>query len=67
MKKILFLAGLVSGVVLAQNWRVLTKEGIKAGIRTGRKLREISQQAIDDIEDVTAEAIDELSEQEAKV
>lgn len=68
MKKRTFFAGLVglaSGVALANNWRVLTKEGIKLGIRTGLKLRELSQQAIEDIGDLTAEANQELSQQDS--
>jgi hypothetical protein len=65
MKKRTFFAGLVglaSGVVLAQNWRVLTKEGIKLGIRTGQKVRELSQQAMEDLGDLTAEATQEISQ-----
>jgi hypothetical protein len=64
-KRTLFvgLAGLASGVFLANNWRVLTKEGIKLGIRTSQKVREISQQAIEDIGDLTAEASQEVSQQ----
>jgi hypothetical protein len=54
--------GLASGVVLAQNWRVLTKEGIKLGIRTGLKVRELSQQAMEDLGDLTAEATQEISQ-----
>lgn len=64
MKKSTLFAGLVglaSGVVLAQNWRVLTKEGIKLGIKTGIKVRELSQQAMEDIGDLTAEAAQEIS------
>lgn len=64
MKKMIFFAGIVSGVALAQHWRGLTKGGIKVGIRAGRKLREFSQQAAEDIEDIAAEAIEELAEQE---
>jgi hypothetical protein len=64
MKKMIFVAGLVSGVVIAQNWKGLSKGGIKAGIKAGRKLREISQKALEDIEDLTAEAVEELSEQD---
>lgn len=60
------LAGVVSGVVIARNWRGLTKGGIKAGIRASRKLKEISQQAMEDIEDVAAEATEELSEEDRK-
>jgi hypothetical protein len=61
------LAGLASGVILAQNWRYLTKEGIKLGVRAGVKVREVSQQAMEDLGDLTAEATQELSEQEREV
>jgi hypothetical protein len=63
MKKKSFFLGLVSGVVLAYHWRTITKEGIKVGIQAGRKVREISQQAMEDIEDLAAEATHEVSEQ----
>ena len=63
-KKVLFFAGLLSGVVIAQNWRVISKEGIKLGIRAGRKLSEASQQAVEDLQDVTAEALEELASEE---
>jgi hypothetical protein len=66
-KRTLFagLVGLASGVVLAHNWRVLTKEGIKLGIRTGHKVRELSQQAIEDLGDLTAEVNQEISQQQS--
>jgi hypothetical protein len=60
MRKKSFFVGLLSGVVLAYNWRVITKQGIKLGIQAGRKVREISQQALEDIEDVAAEATEEV-------
>jgi hypothetical protein len=60
------LAGVVSGVVLARYWRGLAKEGIKTGIRAGRKIKEISQQAMEDLEDVAAEATEELSQEDQK-
>jgi hypothetical protein len=66
MKKRTFfagLAGLASGILLANNWRTLTKEGIKLGIRTSVKVRELSQQAMEDIGDLTAEATQEISQQ----
>lgn len=63
-KKMLFFAGLFSGVVIAQNWKILSKEGIKMSIRAGRKVRELSQQAMEEFEDVTAEAIEEMAEEE---
>ena len=68
MKKRTFFAGLVglaSGMVLAQNWKILTKESIKFGIRAGIKVREISQQAMEDLEDITAEAAQEVSQRDA--
>lgn len=60
MKKTLFLTGLVSGVVLANWWRELAKEGIKLGIQAGHKINEISQKAKEELEDVAAEATAEL-------
>lgn len=68
MKKRTFFAGVVglaSGVVLAHKWRELTKEGIKLGIRATHKVREISQQAVEDIGDLTAEATQEVSQQQS--
>lgn len=61
MKKKNFFLGLISGLVLARTWRVLTKEGIKFGIQAGRKVREVSQQAMEDIEDIAAEATEEVA------
>ena len=61
------LAGLASGVILSQNWRYLTKEGIKLGLRAGVKVREVSQQAMEDLGDLTAEATQELSEHDREV
>jgi hypothetical protein len=64
MKKTLYLAGLVSGVVLTHWWRSLAKEGIKFGIQAGQRLNEISQKAREELEDVAAEATHELAQQE---
>lgn len=61
------LAGLASGIVLSQHWRFLTKEGIKLGLRASVKVREVSQQAIEDLGDLTAEASQELSEHDREV
>ena len=63
-KTTLFVGGLASGLVLSQTWKVLTKEGIKLGIKAGRKVREVSQQALEDIGDLTAEATEELHKEE---
>lgn len=69
-KKKLFLGGLVagvaSGVVLSQTWKVLVKQGIKAGILAGRKIREVSQQTLEDVEDIAAEAAQEVAEHDRR-
>jgi hypothetical protein len=59
-RKTIFTVGIVSGLVLARTWRVLAKEGIKYGIQAGRKVKEISQQAMEDFEDIAAEATAEV-------
>ena len=59
-KSALFACGLATGVILYHNWRDLTKAGIKLGIRAGNKAREFSQQALEDLGDIAAEATDEL-------
>jgi len=61
------LMGLAAGVILAQNWRVITKESIKFGLRTAEKVKEVSQQAMEDFGDLTAEATEELSGSEREV
>lgn len=66
-KTTLFVGGLASGLVLSQTWKVLTKQGIKLGIKAGRKVREVSQQALEDIGDLTAEAAQEVHEEEEEV
>lgn len=69
-KKSLFLGGLItgiaSGVILSQTWKTLMKEGIKAGILAGRKVREVSQQALEDMEDIAAEAAHEVAEHDQR-
>ena len=61
------LVGLAAGVFLTQNWRVITKESIKFGLRTAEKVKEVSQQAMEDFGDLTAEANEELSGSEREV
>ena len=67
-KKTLFLGGLVSGIVsgiaLSQTWKNLLKEGIKAGILAERRIREVTQQAIEDVEDIVAEAGQEVEQRD---
>jgi carbon monoxide dehydrogenase subunit G len=59
-----FFIGIAGGAVLAANWKTVAKAGIKAGIRGGRKVRDISQQIIDDFEDTAAEAAYEIGQRE---
>ncbi len=61
-----FFAGIVAGAVFAPGWRTAARKGIKAGIKGGRKIREFSQQAMEDLEDVAAEAANELAEEDRK-
>lgn len=63
-KNMSFLLGLTAGVLLAANWRPLAKKGIQAGIVAGRKLKEVSEQAMEDMEDLAAEATEELANKE---
>ena len=69
-KKSLFFGGLItgvaSGVILSQTWKVLVKEGIKKGILAGRKIREVSQQAMEDVEDIAAEAAEEVADSDQR-
>lgn len=64
MKKSTYLLGLASGLVLASSWKILVKEGIKAGVLAGRQVKKISEQVMEDLDDARAEAFDELQEQE---
>jgi hypothetical protein len=59
-KKTLFVGGLVSGLVLSQTWRSLTKVGLKLGIHAGHKAREFSHQALEDLADIRAEVAEEM-------
>lgn len=64
MKKTTYLFGVISGVVVAQSWRLLFKEGVKAGVRAGRVIRRVSAQAMEEMEDANAEAMEELKHEE---
>lgn len=60
--KVLFAVGFLSGAFLVHQWRPATKATIKAGIKAGRKLKDLSEQAIEELEDMAAEATEELVE-----
>jgi hypothetical protein len=64
MKKTTYILGLASGVVLAQTWRVLVKEGVKIGVKAGREIKKVSAQTLEDIQDASAEAIQDLAEED---
>jgi hypothetical protein len=55
-----FLVGLSSGVLIVAKGRVLLKGGVKAGIRSGLKLREMAVRGAENLSDVTQEAVSEL-------
>jgi hypothetical protein len=58
------IAGFAAGIVIAPQWRSVSKRAIKAGIKGGRKLKEVSLRAKENFEDVTAEAVEELAHEE---
>lgn len=66
MKKITYLFGVVSGVVVTTSWRFLFKESVKGSIRAGRVFRRLSTQAVEEMQDANAEALNELAEQDSK-
>lgn len=61
MKKTIFIAGMVSGLVIAGAWRSLAKGGVKMGLKAGQKIKELSMQIKEDLEDMTVEAVEEVS------
>ena len=64
MKKTTYILGLASGAILALNWRLLLKEGIKVGVKVGREVKRVSAETMEDIEDAKAEAMQDLAEEE---
>ena len=56
-----FLVGLSLGALLITRGRVLLKGGIKVGLRSGLKLREIAVRGTENLADVTQEAMSELA------
>lgn len=66
MKKSSYVLGVASGVVAAAYWRTILKEGIKGGVRAGRVVQRISAQAIEEMQDASAEALSEIEHQDRK-
>jgi hypothetical protein len=64
MKKTTYVLGLASGVMLALNWKFFVKEGVKVGVKVGREIKKVSSQALEDLQDAKAEALQDLAEEE---
>jgi hypothetical protein len=64
MKKTTYILGLASGAILALNWRLLVKEGIKISVKVGREVKRVSAETMEDIEDAKAEAMQDLADEE---
>ena len=62
-----FLAGLFVGWYLAESWRPLLKGGIKLGVQAGEKLKELSQKAAEEFEDISAEVSESLASEGQEV
>jgi len=66
MNKAAYIFGVATGVILACSWKLIVREGVKAGVRAGRAIRTVSDQAVEDLEDASAEAMDELAWEEQR-
>ncbi len=64
MKKTTYILGVASGLVLAQSWKFLVREGVKVGVKVGRGIKRVSAETLEDIEDASAEAMQDLAEEE---
>jgi hypothetical protein len=64
MKKTTYVLGIASGVALALSWRFLLKEGVKAGVKVGREVKKVTAKTLEDIQDVKAEALQEVADQD---
>ena len=64
MKKSTYIFGLASGVVLATFWKSIVREGVKIGVKVGREVKRVSAETLEDMEDATAEAMQDLAEQD---
>lgn len=56
MKKLTFVVGVATGVVLARWWRPILKETIRAGIQAEGTINEMVQVVREELQDVVAEA-----------
>ncbi len=57
----LYLVGVCSGAVLVANYRSLTKETIKAGVRGMTTLRRVAARGAENLADLTHEALSEMN------
>lgn len=63
---LIFVVGLAAGVAVRHRWRKLAKESIKAGVRATRAIREVSEEAMEELEDIAAEAMAEVDADEQR-
>jgi hypothetical protein len=66
MNKAVYVFGIATGVILACSWKFIVREGVKAGVQAGRAIRTVADQAVEDLEDASAEAMDELAREEQR-
>ncbi|HEX2047655.1 MAG TPA: hypothetical protein VHF27_07820 [Acidimicrobiales bacterium] len=63
----LYLVGVCSGAVLVANYRPITKETIKVGVRSLTTLRRMAAQGAESLSDLTAEALWEMDDNGSNV
>jgi hypothetical protein len=65
MLRTLILVGVMSAAAVAANWQCIVKEGIKLGLRTGRRVGEASSRVIEDLQDLAAAAAAEVDHEDS--
>jgi hypothetical protein len=65
VNRTLFLVGAMSLAALITNRQSIIKEGIKIGLRSVRKVGEISSRLVEDLQDLAAAASAELDQEDS--